>query len=118
MLESGDPEDGRLSSPWPDIEGIGIIDGIGALVAHNQSEPEQVRMFSMLLGEAVAPDHPAHGYFRTRYDKIRHRFIRPLDRARDGGTLAGDVDTEVLATCASPSSTACGSSGCSTNRWT
>jgi AcrR family transcriptional regulator len=97
VLESRDSEDGRLSSPRLDAEGVGIIDGLGALVAHNQSEPDQVRMFSMLLGEAVAADHPAHGYFATRYDKIRHRFIRHLDKARDSGNLSSDVDVEALA---------------------
>jgi AcrR family transcriptional regulator len=97
VLESKDSQDGRLSSPRLDAEGLGIIDGLGALVAHNQSEPDQVRMFSMLLGEAVAPDHPAHRYFRTRYDNIRQRFIRHLEKARDGGNLNSDVDVEALA---------------------
>jgi AcrR family transcriptional regulator len=97
VLASRDSEDGRLSSPRLDAPGIGIIDGLAALVAHNESEPELVALFSMLLGEAVAADHPAHEYFEQRYQQIRTRFTRHLREAQTAGTLAPGIDPEALA---------------------
>ena len=75
VLASRDSEDGRLSSPRLNAPGIGIIDGLAALVAHNESEPELVALFSMLLGEAVAAySRPAHEYFEQRYRADPHPF--------------------------------------------
>jgi AcrR family transcriptional regulator len=97
VLASRDSEDGRLSSPRLDAPGIGIIDGLAALVAHNESEPELVALFSMLLGEAVAADHPAHEYFEQRYQQIRARFTRHLREAQTAGTLGPGIDPVALA---------------------
>src|ERR1700733_1251240 len=71
VLASRDSAGESLSSPRPDGPGIGIIDGLAALVAHNETEPQIVALFSMLLGEAVGADHPAHEYFVRRYDGTR-----------------------------------------------
>ena len=86
-----------MSTPEPEAPGIGIIDGLAALVAHNESEPELVAMFSMLLGEAVAADHPAHEYFVQRYERIRGRVTQFLREAHAAGTLAPGIDPEALA---------------------
>jgi AcrR family transcriptional regulator len=97
VLAGRDSEDGRLSSPKLRDESLGIIDGLSTLVAYNESIPDQVRMFSMLLGESVAPDHPAHDYFVDRYARIRSRFIRHLSAAQSQGKLDASVDVGVLA---------------------
>lgn len=97
VLAERDSEDGRLSSPKLRAEGMGIIDGLGALVAHNESTPDQVRMFSMLLAEATAPDHPANEYFVDRYERIRSRFVRHLSTAQAHGELDPSADVGVLA---------------------
>jgi AcrR family transcriptional regulator len=98
VLAGRDSEGDRLSSPKLDNDDIGIIDGLSALVEHNESAPDPVRMFSMLLGEAIAPDHPAHGYFTDRYAAIRARLIRHLSAAQAQGTLSASADVCVLAT--------------------
>jgi AcrR family transcriptional regulator len=97
VLAGRDSEDGRLSSPKLHGESIGIIDGLSTLVAHNESSPDQVRMFSMLLGEAIAPDHPAHEYFVDRYTRIRARFVRHLSAAQAQGKLDATADVGALA---------------------
>ena len=97
VLASRDSADGRLSSPRMNVPGIGIIDGLASLVAHNESEPEFVALFSMLLGEAMAADHPAHEYFEQRYEQIRTRFTRHLREAQAAHTLAPGIDPEALA---------------------
>jgi AcrR family transcriptional regulator len=97
VLASRDSESLRLSSPKNAGKGIGIIDGLGALVEHNQSDPQSVRLFSTLLGEALAPDHPANDYFVHRYDTIRSRFVNHLRDAQAAGELDPHVDAEALA---------------------
>jgi AcrR family transcriptional regulator len=81
VLASWDSEDWRTSTPRPEAPGIGIIDGLAALVEHNESQQEVVALFSMLLGEAVADDHPAHEYFVQRYERIRARVTQLLREA-------------------------------------
>ena len=97
VLASRDSADASMSSPRPDAPGIGIIDGLAALVAHNESEPQVVALFSMLLGEAVAADHPAHEYFVHRYDEIRACLTQNLRDAQKEHALAPGIDPEALA---------------------
>jgi AcrR family transcriptional regulator len=97
VLAERDSTDGPLASPPLQGKGIGIIDGIGTLVAHNETTPDQVRMFSMLLGESTAPDHPAHDYFVDRYAGIRSRFIGHLRTAQAQDKLDASTDVNVLA---------------------
>jgi AcrR family transcriptional regulator len=93
-LTGRDAEDGRLSSPPLAGE---IIDGLRTLVAHNEASPELIRLYSMLLGEAISADHPAHDYFATRYTNIRSRFVRHLTQAQAQGRLAPGIDVTALA---------------------
>jgi AcrR family transcriptional regulator len=97
VLAERDSADGPLASPPVQGKGIGIIDGIGTLVAHNETAPDPVRMFSVLLGEATAPDHPAREYFVDRYERIRSRFIRHLSAAQAQGQLDAGADVGALA---------------------
>lgn len=97
VLASRDAEDWRLSTPQPEAPGIGIIDGMASLVAHNESEPQVVALYSMLLGEAVAGDHPAHDYYLQRFEHIRGRITENLREAQTAGNLAPGIDPEALA---------------------
>ena len=97
VLASRDCADSSISSPGPDGPGIGMIDGLAALVAHNESDRPVVALFSMLLGEAVAADHPAHEYFVRRYDEVRACFTQNLRDAQKEHALAPGVDPEALA---------------------
>ncbi|SIN90409.1 TetR/AcrR family transcriptional regulator [Agromyces cerinus] len=47
-----------------------------ALAEHNQSKPGYLELFSALAGEAVSPEHPAHGRFATRYRELREESLR------------------------------------------
>jgi AcrR family transcriptional regulator len=46
------------------------LDRLRALVVRNEAEPEWARLFSMLLGEAVSPDHPVRARMAERYDTV------------------------------------------------
>ena len=97
VLASRDSADVSMSSPRPEAPGGGIIEGLAALVAHNESDPQIVALFSMLLGEAVAADHPAHDYFVHRYDEIRACITQDLRDAQAEHALVPGVDPEALA---------------------
>ena len=97
VLASRDSEGFRISMPQPQAPSIGIIDGLAALVQHNESQPEVVALFSMLLGEAVAADHPAHEYFVQRYQRIRARVVQLLGEAQAAGILTPGIEPEALA---------------------
>jgi AcrR family transcriptional regulator len=47
------------------------------LVQRNGEKPEFIRLYAMLRVEAIAPDHPAHAYFRLR-DTAAHRMFTRL----------------------------------------
>jgi AcrR family transcriptional regulator len=97
VLASRDSAGSSMSSPLPGAPGIGIIDGLAALVAHNESDPQIVALFSMLLGEAVGAEHPAHEYFVRRYDEIRACITQNLRDAQQERALAPGIDPEALA---------------------
>lgn len=41
-----------------------------AIVVHNATQPESVRLFSVLQAEALDPSHPAHDYFAARRARV------------------------------------------------
>ena len=69
-----------------------------ALVGHNAEVPGLVQMFANLSAAAATdPDHPAHDYFRERYEGVRATLAAGLGRMQASGRLDDTVDPEVLA---------------------
>lgn len=56
----------------------GVLRILLALARRNAERPELVRLYAMLRVEALAPDHPAHGYFLVRDRDARAQFARLL----------------------------------------
>ncbi|WP_220453091.1 TetR/AcrR family transcriptional regulator [Clavibacter phaseoli] len=77
-------DDGREAS---DASGD-ALDRLRALVARNEAEPEWARLFSMLLGESVSPDHPVRERMAERYDTVSDALARTL------GDLAVALDPD------------------------
>ncbi|WP_151482060.1 TetR/AcrR family transcriptional regulator [Streptomyces albicerus] len=83
VLEDRDRRDLEYAtglSPADRQDPVRVID---ALVEHNARQPEVVRLYAVLGAEATDPGHPAHAYFRDRYDR-GVEFVRDL--------LAGHVE--------------------------
>lgn len=97
VLEHRDAEDGKVSSARLPRRGIGILPALQNLVEYNQSSPEIVRLFSVLLGEGVADTHPAHDYMVKRYQRIRARILRNLRQSEELGEIGSGHDLESLA---------------------
>jgi AcrR family transcriptional regulator len=94
VLERRDAEDAereQLASP----PGLEVLRHYLALASHNVRHPGIVDLYTRLAAEAVAPDHPAHDYFRRHYDEaragIRDTFLALADR----GQLRPGIDPEL-----------------------
>lgn len=68
-----------------------------ALVARNLAEPEWTRLFSLLLGESVAVDHPVRGRMAERYDGLSRGLAAALGDLAEPGARPGDAELEGLA---------------------
>ena len=68
-----------------------------ALVARNLAEPEWTRLFSLLLGESVAVDHPVRGRMAERYDGLSQGLAAALGDLAEPGARPGDAELEGLA---------------------
>jgi AcrR family transcriptional regulator len=77
--------------------GLATLDLLSALVEHNSSVRELVQLFTVLTGEAVSQDHPAHEHFAERYARVRRNLASDMRRGQDAGELRRDVDLEVIA---------------------
>lgn len=67
------------------------------LAEHNSTTPGLVELFSTLAAESTAPDHPAHDFFKHRYEKVQQTFQTMFDRLEMEGELREGVDTKGLA---------------------
>jgi AcrR family transcriptional regulator len=96
VLARRDDEDGKLFLESLSQKRLDTVEAFETIVAHNQSAPEGVRLYSVLLGESLEDDHPAHDHFVTRYEYARHYVSQGL-RDRVAGRLPEDVPVETLA---------------------
>ena len=77
--------------------GISVIEALGDLVADYSGNRVGVRLFSVLVAESTAIEHPGHEYMRRRYDKLRQRLVGALAAGIEKGELRPDVPLEDLA---------------------
>ncbi|MYW05748.1 TetR/AcrR family transcriptional regulator [Streptomyces sp. SID3343] len=67
------------------------------LAEHNRNIPGLVQLFTVLTGEAVTNDHPAHGWAKDRYAILRTALTRSLEAGVASGELRADVDAHAVA---------------------
>jgi AcrR family transcriptional regulator len=75
---------------WP--RGVELLEAMVELVANNQRTPGLVALYAVLSAEATSPDHPAHQYFRDRYDFVLGIIRVGLEEAGVEGRLVPGVD--------------------------
>jgi AcrR family transcriptional regulator len=93
VLERRDAEDAereQLDSP----PGLEVLRHYLALASHNVRHPGIVDLYTRLAAEAVAPDHPAHEYFKRHYDQARAGVRESFRVLADSGELRAGVDPE------------------------
>ncbi|UWP86277.1 TetR/AcrR family transcriptional regulator [Dactylosporangium fulvum] len=98
VLEERDRDGTRRleAGTWNDGGGA-ALDALQELVDHNTTTPELVQMFTVLVGESVAADHPARPFFTDRYAHLRYRTTRAIQRGQDRGEFRTDADAAELA---------------------
>ncbi|UQS23854.1 TetR/AcrR family transcriptional regulator [Amycolatopsis thermalba] len=75
---------------WP--RGISLAEACEALVRRNATQPEIVRLFSVLQAESLAPGHPAAAYFAARQERVLAEFTAMVTgRVPDPESLARQV---------------------------
>ena len=67
------------------------------VVQGNADNPGLVRLYAKLTAEALTEGHPAHEYFRARYDVVRDLFAQALRQGQASGDVRNDVDASALA---------------------
>ena len=98
VLEARDAEDRARFTPYARSSGgIGVLRGMVDLAEHNQLVPGLIQLFVRLSTEAASPPHPAHGYFRRRYFRIRRGTAQALAAAVADGHVDPRVDPESAA---------------------
>ncbi|MDX3075722.1 TetR/AcrR family transcriptional regulator [Streptomyces sp. NPDC088354] len=74
---------------WP-------LEMIAGLVEYNATRPGVVQVFTVLAGDSVTEDHPASGYFKERYARVREWGAQSL-RSEYGDVLPGGLTPEQAA---------------------
>lgn len=74
------------------FEGVDLVETLLRIVEENQAEPAVIRLIASMAAGASDPRHPAHAYFRERYQRMTHEFAASLQRR-----LSGEVSEERVA---------------------
>lgn len=97
VLEQRDQEDTALvDAIWAEPD-KGFVESLLAVCAHNVERPEIVRLYAIMTAESIDPSHPAHEFFRGRYDRVRRRLTEHVRKDQVGGRLAPDLDPDEVA---------------------
>lgn len=72
--------------------GVDFFLGLLEIAKRDESDPGLTQLFAILSAEATTEDHPAHHYFRDRYEMILANVRRALEDAAEHGELREGVD--------------------------
>jgi len=67
------------------------------LLETNATQPGLTQLYTVLSAEASNPEHPAHAYFRDRYERLLASVRQTLEKGRESGVLRPDIDAEAVA---------------------
>jgi AcrR family transcriptional regulator len=75
-----------------------VVEGLREIVKRNSARFELMRLFTVLTGEAVNPEHPAHAFFKDRFKRARKLFAELVREGQEHKELAADLDPDHTAT--------------------
>jgi AcrR family transcriptional regulator len=91
-------EKDAVSLQHSDASGLGVLDALREVVVENLAQPGLIRLFTTLSAEAINESHPAHEYFRVRYEAARQLLAAGLAQGQADGTVDPTVDVDMAAT--------------------
>jgi AcrR family transcriptional regulator len=86
----------RVARALADHEGF--LDALLGLCRENQDTAGLVRLFTIIAGESVDDEHPAHDWMVERYRTLRERFTTRIEREQREGRIDATLDPRRLAT--------------------
>lgn len=69
---------------------------IARFIRHNSDVPGLVQLYAGLAAEATSPEHPAHSYFRERFDTFRARGVDAIRTLQAAGKIPSHFDVDGL----------------------
>lgn len=75
----------------------GVAYAVLRYVRRNLERPEMLRLLALMAAEASAPDHPAHEWFRERYEQVVAVLAVAVRRDQDEGRIANRRQPEMIA---------------------
>ena len=85
----------RARAEDPDL---GFLTGMVRLMRYAVVERDFTRLFTVVVAEATALDHPAHEWAIDRYRTVSDYVVEALEAAQTRGLLRRGVDVEAVAT--------------------
>ncbi|PRY06446.1 TetR/AcrR family transcriptional regulator [Kineococcus rhizosphaerae] len=70
-------------------QGESFLRGLVALAERDARDPERTRFYCVVGAEALTPTHPAHGYFRQWYARVREAVTAALEDLERRGHYTG-----------------------------
>lgn len=78
-------------------EGSDSLENLVATMRYNIAIPGVVRLYLNFSAEAVDPEHPAHSFFRERFDRVRTTLEARIRTEQANGTISNSIDPAVKA---------------------
>ncbi|WP_067526776.1 TetR/AcrR family transcriptional regulator [Nocardia uniformis] len=97
VLEYRDRLDAQRLEFGEALRGPDALRRLARLVEHNTHVPGLVQVFTVVTGESVTVDHPAHGWAVDRYRTLERTLARALDEGIADGTIRAGLDTKAVA---------------------
>src|SRR3954469_619461 len=95
VLESADSA--HADSFQADSRDQGVAYAVLQYVRRNIDRPEMLRLLALMAAESSAPDHPAHEWFRQRYESVIAALAIAIRRDQDRGRITNSRDPRAIA---------------------
>lgn len=91
VLEYRDQITQEVAHITEDMTGLEFVNGWFDLIDFNISHPGIVELYCIVSAEATAEDHPAHEFFKRRYEYVIEISSRAILELEKSGHLRGDL---------------------------
>jgi AcrR family transcriptional regulator len=92
VLEYRDQVSQEVAHITDNMQGADFVNGWFDLIAFNVSHPGIVELYCIISAEATAEDHPAHEFFKNRYEYVIRLTAAALQDLANRGYLLKNLD--------------------------
>ncbi|WP_055554672.1 TetR/AcrR family transcriptional regulator [Streptomyces sp. NBRC 110028] len=86
-----------VASFQSDSRSEGVAYAVLQYVRRNLERQEMLRLLALMAAESSAPDHPAHQWFRDRYERVIATLAITIRRDQDKGRVSNSRDPRAIA---------------------